>query len=559
MIRSISRLWRGSTPHRLAKRGADPVVDLLWEHAGGALVVVDQQGRIDGVNEAARELLAGLPTGAVGRRDVGRHVPVLPLFAAEARDGLWAEILAATPGGPPRAPVRVALATGATVAVTVVPLASGGAGPTGVLLRLVDPCRERELEALLSQAQRPQRPDEFSGGIAHDFNNLLAAILGAAEAIATHGGLPAEVSEDAAQIRASAERGSQLVRRLLAVGREQAAQPRRVAVPAAVAGLSSMLRRLLGRAIRLELDVDQDAALQVARVDPVELDRVLVNLAVNARDAMPGGGELRIASRAVTLHQALAAGGDPVGGETVPPGHWIIIDVRDGGVGIAPETLPRVLEPFFTTRRGQGGNGLGLSTVHGIVRQCGGFLTIESTVGVGTRVRVWLPACDDVPEPPIPVVSTAPSPAPSQVDAPSQAGAPPQAGATGRTVLLVDDETPVRRLAERALTRQGWRVLAADSAEAALATLDAEPAGSTPLAAMVSDIVMPGLDGAALVERVRARAGQAGLPVVLVSGYSDRSLGAALGEQPPTVFLAKPYTLGELVARVAALAGPPAC
>ena len=510
---------------RLGRSGADPAIDLLWEHAGGALVAIDLRGLVVAANDAARELL-GEPVEPRG--------PVLELFAAEARAVVWAEIAAALPGSARRAPLSVSLATGAIVAVAVVAIPSRQSGGQGALLRLTGLRRQRADEARQAEARQATTA---SCGIAHDLNNLLAVIQGGAEAVAGQAGLSAEVAGDVALIRAAAGRGGQLVRRLLGSGREEAPEPRRVAVPAAVAGLASLLRRLLGQAIRLELATDGDAASQAVMVDPVQLDRVLVNLAVNARDAMPVGGELRIQSRPVTVRRPHATGA-----EVVPPGRWVIVEVRDTGVGIAPETLPRVLEPYFTTRREHGGHGLGLSTVHGIVREAGGFLAIESAVGVGTCVRVWLPACGDAP----------------RSLAPAASGPPTQSDAGGRTVLLVDDEEPVRRLAERALTRQGWRVLSADSAEAALATLDAEPAGGAPLAVMVSDIVMPGLDGAALVELIRARAGQAALPVLLVSGYSDTSLGAAITDRPPTVFLPKPYSLGDLVSRVATLAGPAA-
>ncbi len=546
MIRRAWRRWRdarrkpGALP-RLGAAALDPLAELLWEHAGGALIAIDRAGRIVRANAASRDLVLPL--------SVARHRPVLDLFAPETRDALWAEILSALHGGaprPPRAPFRAGLAAAEPagdaplVAVTVVPLAAtAGAAPAraqGALLRLVDLRQQRDLEAQLSQAQKQQALGQFAGGIAHDFNNLLAAILGAAEAIAERAGLPAEVAEDAAQIRAAAERGSQLVRQLLAFGRQQTLQPRLVGVPAAIADLSGMLRRLLGSTVRLELDTEGEAERQVVQADPVQLDQVLVNLAVNARDAMAGGGVLRITSRPVVLHRARKAGAD-----SVPAGRWVTIEVRDTGAGMPPEVLSRVFDPFFTTRRERGGSGLGLSTVHGIVRQTGGFIGLESTPGEGTCARIWLRAIDGTAELSIPRVP--------EVTTVSRGTVEP----AGRTVLLVDDEEPVRRLAARALARQGWRILAAGSAEAAVAALDAEAADAPPLAAMVSDMVMPGMDGAALVEIVRARAGMGRLPALLVSGYSEMSLRTALADRPAMAFLPKPYSLGELVSRVAAL------
>jgi len=552
MIRRTWRRWRGwrvvrehwGALPRLGARALDPLADLLWEQAGGALIAIDRSGRIVRANAASRDLAAPL--------EVARGTPVLDLFAPETRDALWADILSSLHGSPPKPPFRACLAVtepagdAPMVAVTVVPLApgrsrwkSGRQSPAraqGALLRLVDLRRQRELEAQLSQAQKQQALGQFAGGIAHDFNNLLAAILGAAETIAERSGLVAEVAEDAAQIRAAAERGSQLVRQLLAFGRQQTLQPRRVGVPAAIADLSGMLRRLLGSTVRLELECEGVAERQVVQADPVQLDQVLVNLAVNARDAMAGGGVLRITSRQVVLHRARSAGAD-----SVPAGRWVTIEVRDTGAGMPPEVLSRVFDPFFTTRREQGGSGLGLSTVHGIVRQSGGFISLESTPGEGTCARIWLRSIDGMAElriPRAPAVAT-------RVRGAFEAA--------GRTVLLVDDEEPVRRLAARALARQGWRILAAGSAEAAVVALDAEPADAPPLAAMVSDMVMPGIDGAALVEIVRARAGMGRLPALLVSGYSEMSLRTALADRPAMAFLPKPYSLGELVSRVATL------
>ena len=535
MRRRGRRFWRGVATEafaRLRDPGANPLLDLLWDRAGEAMVAVDRTGRIACANAAARGLLAGAGP-------VGRGTPVVALFDPAARHGLGVEISDALRGRAQRGPFRALLAGAANgdamVAVSVVALGRIGSAGAGVLLRLTDLRHLRQLEAQLSQAQKLQALGQLSAGVAHDFNNVLAAILGGAEAIADCSDLPPEVAEDAAQIRAAAKRGSQLVRQLLTFGRQQALQPRRVAVPGAIVELSSMLRRLLGGAIRLDLAVDDEVGEQFVLADPAQLDQVLVNLVVNARDAMPGGGRLRIESRAVTLRHPMAT---PTG--AVPAGGWVTIDVCDNGVGIAPETLPRVFDPFFTTRREQGGSGLGLSTVHGIVRQSRGFLAIQSVCGEGTCVRVWLPSCDGATGARTPALAVSFVP-----------------GSGARTVLLVDDEAPVRRLAERALTRQGWRVVTADSADAALAALDAEPADAPPLAALVSDVVLPGVDGAALVRLVRARPGSGALPALLVSGYADVPGWAALAGEPATRFLAKPYTLAELISQVSALAGTP--
>jgi two-component system cell cycle sensor histidine kinase/response regulator CckA len=256
-----------------------------------------------------------------------------------------------------------------------------------------------------------------------------------------------------------------------------------------------------------------------------------VNLAVNARDAMPEGGTLTLRTGHMTLYRPLVSGA-----ETIPPGRYVMIEVSDTGVGIPEDLLSRIFDPFFTTKRERGGHGLGLSTVHGIVRQSGGFLAVESEVGQGTRFRIYLPRWDEQDAVDIPTVPVA---------APPPEARTPEAAR--QTILLVEDEEPVRRLAERSFRRRGWEVLAADSGEAALALLDAT---NTPISAIVTDMVMPGMDGAALLRAVRARPGMERVPAVLVSGYADEGLRKEL-ESSRTSFLPKPYMPQELVARVA--------
>jgi two-component system cell cycle sensor histidine kinase/response regulator CckA len=225
---------------------------------------------------------------------------------------------------------------------------------------------------------------------------------------------------------------------------------------------------------------------------------------------------------------------EPLGQEELPPGRYAVIEVSDTGGGIPPALLPRLFEPFFTTKRERGGSGLGLSTVHGIVRQSGGFIAASSRVGEGTTFRIWLPRHDG-PDEPVPAV------------APPTAAPPAPLAATSRPVLLVEDEPPLLRLAERALRRAGYEVLTAPSGEEALELLDA---GAPMPAALVSDVVMPGLDGLALAARLRER--DPGLPVLLVSGYAEAALGRDLSAERLRL-LPKPYRLADLVAELGAL------
>ena len=506
------------------------LVRLLFHEASGAALVVGRDGRIVCANEALRQFVGA---GA----DLSPGAPADAIFPAGQRAANWQNVVNAF-ADPPRAPRDFVVALESAVAdgddgpvasVDVLPLHEADGTVSGAILRLADLTRLRQLETQLAQSQRLQAVGQLAGGIAHDFNNLLTAVIGSADSIAARDGVDAETVEDAAQIHASVLRGAALVRQLLAFGQQQTLRPRVLSVNGVITDLSQFLRRLLGERVRVELRLETPG--RTVRADPTQLDQVLVNLAVNARDAMPDGGVLTVRTGHLTLLQPMVRGPN-----TFLPGRYVMIEVRDTGAGIPPEVLPHIFEPFFTTRREQGGSGLGLATVHGIVRQSEGYLSVETEVGKGTVFRVYLPRWDDedIDAPVAVPVAAAPVVAP--------------AGAK-RVVLLVEDEEPVLRLAERTLTRQGWSVRAADSGEAALVLLDTGEAEG--LAAIVTDMVMPGMDGLALVRAVRERLGNPGLPAILVSGYAESALRRDL-EAVTTTFMAKPYTLRDLVAKLEA-------
>jgi two-component system, cell cycle sensor histidine kinase and response regulator CckA len=473
------------------------VVTALLGDPAAPVALLDRSGRVLRAGPAFRDL-AG-PGLALTE-------PSASQLRAALHDGIeWASAGEITTGGC-QVPVAIALTP------------TGLASPAAVI-RLSDLRPERALQAQLAQAQRLQAVGALAGGIAHDFNNLLTAIAGAAEDLVTQTAAAGQV--DLAQIRESAARGAALVRQLLAFGAQQTLQPRPVSLNDAVRATTRLLERLLGRLITLNLDLEEPG--RTILIDPTQLDQVLVNLAVNARDAMPGGGTLTIATaRRLLLTPAQEAGNQ------IPPGRYATIEVRDTGCGIPPDVLPHIFEPFFTTRRTSGGTGLGLSTVHGIVRQSGGYLTVTSTPGAGTIFRITLPrheavAASPAAVPPPPVTAAAPA-------------------TESRRVLLVDDEAPVRRLAARALRRAGWDVTEAEDAESAL---EQDQTGTDLL---ISDVIMPGLDGPALTAALRAR--HPGLPALLISGYADAAQRAALAKQN-IVFLAKPFAMAQLVATAA--------
>ncbi len=399
----------------------------------------------------------------------------------------------------------------------------------GGLLRVSDHTHEQDLEDQLCQAQRLQAVGELAGGIAHDFNNLLTAIIGATDDLrARSHGSPTE-QEDLDQIRHSAERGAELVRHLLAFSRQQTLQPRVLALNDAVQATCKLLRRLLGASVQLVVDLEEPG--RMVCMDPTQLTQVLMNLAVNAGHAMPNGGTLSIASghRLVLRPEAF-------GGDLVPAGRYASLTVADTGQGIPPEILPRIFEPFFTTKRDHGGTGLGLSTVHGIVRQTGGYMAVDSVPGRGTRFDILLPRHEAAPWQPE-------TPAPIETR---------RRRLASRTLLLVDDEAPVRRLAERALTRAGWNVISTPSGQDALDLVDGGDLGPV-LGCVVSDVVMPGLDGPALVARLRQT--WPDLPAILMSGYADASLRKTLASADIR-FMAKPFAMSDLTRTLTEIGAP---
>ncbi len=548
-------------------RFAEPLDGLaaqLFEDRGAGLLVVDPAGLIVRANATLRGMTAEPSDTNVGRS-------VASLFVTTQQDKLRHLILAGSRGDTLATAERLHLrgqdgAAERIVTMSMTPLPGKDGAIDGLLLRITDIAGEVRLESEIAEGRKMQAIGQMAGGIAHDFNNLLSTILAATDSILTRAngdaakgdavkgaaaggvaaggvaaGVDADTLDDARHVRLAAERGAALVQRLLAFSRRQPMRPRPVAVNTAITDLSSLLRRLLGAPIALHLALEEPG--RTVSADPTQLDQVLVNLAANARDAMPDGGKLTIRTGHRAIYQP-----ETIGGETVPAGRYVLISVEDTGAGIPPDILPRIFEPFFTTRPLTGGTGLGLSTVLGIVRQSGGFLQVDTAPGQGTIFRIVLPRSDDA----APIDAGPPQPAAKDAAA-NQSNRTDKQGFTtlGRTplgtVLLVDDEEPLRRLVERALRRDGWNVIAAGSGEDALAALASAP--ETRIAIVVSDVVMPGMDGSALIGCLREL--WPDLPAILVSGYAESMLrGDAVPEH--VSFLPKPYEMKELLALVSA-------
>ncbi|MPS70940.1 ATP-binding protein [Novosphingobium aerophilum] len=405
-----------------------------------------------------------------------------------------------------------------------------GLGEAAVLLGLTDTSEETRLKRQVAQATKMQAVGQLAGGVAHDFNNVLTAILGTCDLMLMRHTPGDSDYDDIQQIRANSNRAASLTRQLLAFSRQQTLRPEVLQLPDVVADVSQMLRRLIGEKIQLVVSHDRD--LGPVRADPTQLEQVIVNLAVNARDAMQmrkgsdGSGTLTLATRRITNTDVRA-----MRSEIIPAGDYTALIVEDTGGGIPPEHLGKIFEPFFTTKEQGKGTGLGLSTVYGIVKQSGGFIFAESEVGRGTRFVVYLPVHHVAP-------GAAAAPAPVE-----EVEAEPSQWAGGGTILLVEDEDPVRIVAERALTRQGYEVTCARDGEEGLELV--QEGGRFDL--VVSDVVMPSLDGPAMAREIRRIAPD--LPVLFMSGYAEEQLRKEIGIANAW-FMPKPFSVQQLSEKV---------
>ncbi|NNE51890.1 MAG: response regulator [Sulfitobacter sp.] len=397
-------------------------------------------------------------------------------------------------------------------------------GEPALIAVMHDATELKSLEAKFVQSQKMQAIGQLAGGVAHDFNNLLTAISGHCDLLLLRHDHSDPDYGDLMQINQNANRAASLVGQLLAFSRKQTLRPERLDMRDTLADLTHLLNRLVGEKITLTLS--HDPVLKPIRADKRQLEQVLMNLVVNARDAMPEGGEIRITTEVQRINTPLSRDR-----ATVPVGDYLTVRVQDEGTGIAPDKLEKVFEPFFTTKRAGDGTGLGLSTAYGIVKQTGGFIFVDSTVGSGTTFTLYFPVME--------VQQVAAPPAEK-----STAEARPMTYEDG-VILLVEDEAPVRAFASRALRLRGFTVLEAESAEAALKTLEDN---SLNIDVFVTDVVMPGMDGPSWVRQALEQ--RPGVRVVFVSGYAEDSFGEIQMRIPNSVFLPKPFSLNDLTETV---------
>lgn len=489
----------------------------LLDAVGEAVIATDLDGRIVYWNHQA-EALYGWPSQEVIGRGV-LEITASPDARREAAQ-IYARVCA---GETWSGEFEVLRRDGATVSVHVTdaPIRDDDGRIVGVVGVSRDLTATRALEHELLHAQKLEAVGRLAGGIAHDFNNVLTAILGHTEFLLD--ALPeGQLREDARTVHRSAHRAGQLTQQLLAFSRKQVLQPKVLDLGAAVRELENLLRPTIGEDVRLSISADPDAGRIAA--DPSQIEQVVVNLVVNARDAMPEGGVIRVRVDA-SEHSEVAAQVP----DHVEPGRYVRLEVADTGIGMDAYVADHLFEPFFTTKGPGKGTGLGLSTVYGIVRQSGGHVVVNSRPGDGTTFRVYLPRVDD----------------------PLSEAAPPveNVGPTGdgKTVLLVEDEEGVRTMVRRVLERTGYRVVEADTPGRALDALAASGEGEVQL--IITDIVMPEMSGVALVEKLLEL--QADTPVIFMSGYAEEEAlrRGMVGQRHR--FVAKPFTPAELADVVA--------
>ena len=394
-----------------------------------------------------------------------------------------------------------------------------------IVLHFIDLTEQKNLEEQFTQSQKMQAVGQLAGGVAHDFNNLLTAIIGFCDLLLLRH-KPGDPSfGDIMQIKQNSNRAANLVRQLLAFSRQQTLRPKIHDMAEILTEVSHLLRRLIGANIDLELVHGDDLGL--VKIDLGQMEQVLINLAVNARDAMEDGGELTIETANFENKKSIKCGDDEM-----PKGEWVHISVTDTGHGISKENMSRILEPFFTTKDVGQGTGLGLATVYGIIRQTGGYLHIDSEVNKGTTFNIYLPRLSDEE-----IESAA-----EEIDEVKEEKTGDLTGSA--TILLVEDEDAVRSFSTRALMNKGYEVMGAENGEAAVKLLEDHDQDNIDL--LITDVMMPDMDGPTLAKHMREK--NPTLKIIFISGYTEDRLKDHMGEN--IYFLPKPFTLKQLAQKV---------
>jgi len=515
---------RDLTPERemvAALQWSEQQFKRLFEDAPVGIALLDMDGRIDQSNRTFLRQFASR-----GRTEV-QGQEIAALVSNEGRAELVSSIARVVAGEQLEIPFDVTPAgqSELTVAVFLNRIDGQTSRGGGVIAHCLDTTDQRKLEVQFAQSQKMQAVGQLAGGVAHDFNNLLTAMIGFCDLLLLRHKPGEQSFADIMQIKQNANRAANLVRQLLAFSRQQTLKSKVLNVTDVLAELTHLLRRLVGENIRLELVHGRD--LGPIRCDQGQIEQVIINLVVNARDAMPNGGTVTIRTKNVSPDAP-----ERHGHEMLAPGDYVLIEVVDEGVGIPKEHQGRIFEPFFSTKEVGSGTGLGLSTVYGIVKQTGGFVFVDSAPGQGAKFGVFLPrheadaAADE-----------------ASTEAGAKDGARDLTGVG--TVLLVEDEDAVRMFSARALRDKGYTVLEAKSGESAIDVLGSRD-GEVDL--LITDVVMPQMDGPALIREVRETRPE--IKVICISGYAEDAFRKKLDQSADIHFLPKPFSLNQLAGTV---------
>jgi two-component system, cell cycle sensor histidine kinase and response regulator CckA len=504
---------------RLAGASVTSNVQSLLAMLPLGLALVDRDGRFLFLNDAFCR--------AVGAQPGAKPIYPGDLVVREDKAAVADSIRRFAMGQPMTSDIAVRLVDQPEEPVALTIAGARGLGEAAVLLSIKDNSEESRLKKQVAQATKMQAIGQLAGGVAHDFNNILTAIIGHCDLMMLRHTPGDSDYDDIQQIKNNSNRAASLTRQLLAFSRQQTLIPQILQLPDIVSEISNLLQRLLGETVKL--DVKHGRGLGAVRADPGQLEQVIVNLAVNARDAMPRGGTLTLQTYAVSSAEVRKIGSD-----ILPIADYTALSVKDTGTGISPELLSKIFEPFFTTKEVGKGTGLGLSTVYGIVKQSGGFIFADSKPGGGTSFVIYLPVHQ---------VEAQLTPA-----APKPREKPTELWGTG-IVLLVEDEDMVRAVAQRALTRQGYTVLTAANGEEGLELITAR----SDIDMIVSDVVMPTMDGPTMVKR--ARESFPDIPILFMSGYAEEQLRKTIAIDN-VGFLPKPFSVQQLAEAVRAIMPP---
>ncbi|MBR1234706.1 cell cycle histidine kinase CckA [Bradyrhizobium sp. AUGA SZCCT0182] len=521
---------RARDEHSDPERAAEVRFMRFFDHTPMAIATVDRAGAVVRANARFAKLAQSLSADGAANKSIFRSVN------ARDRSLLIAAINQAAEGQGDIAPVEAMLdgAKERWAQYFVTAVEEDERETEAAIVYMLETTERRTLENQINQSQKMDMVGQLAGGIAHDFNNVLSAIMMANDFL-LNAHKPTDPSfQDIMQIKQNATRAATLVRQLLAFSRRQTLRPQVLDLGDALSDLTMLLRRLIGEKVKLDLVHGRD--LWPVKVDVSQFEQVIVNLAVNARDAMADGGKLTVKTSNVTTDEAAL-----LSYKGMPAADYVRIDVADTGTGIPAEIVDKIFEPFFSTKEVGKGTGLGLSTVYGIVKQTGGFVYVDSKAGEGTTFRIFLPRHR-------PELEAAPEPQVTNGAAKEAAAEPPkpQADLTGQgTILLVEDEDGLRSLNARGLRSRGYSVIEAANGIEAMEALE-EKNGAVDL--VVSDVVMPEMDGPTLLKEMRQR--NPNLKIIFVSGYAEEAFDKSLPENEQFAFLAKPFALSALVAKV---------